>query len=98
MQPLSLRQRKLTNKIKSLRRSGWEYAIGVGGKLDMENRVSMLSAIPIYYTETSLNIEMEQENYCYDDKGRPIDAYNHHIDGLVYITQYLFNEGVINTL
>jgi len=86
------------NKIKSLRRSGWEYAIGVGGKLDMENRVSMLSAIPIYYTETSLNIEMEQENYCYDDKGRPIDAYNHHIDGLVYITQYLFNEGVINTL
>jgi len=86
------------NKIKSLRRSGWEYAIGVGGKLDMENRVSMLSALTIYYTETSKNIEMEQENYCYDDKGRPIDAYNHHIDGLVYVTQHLFNEGVINSL
>lgn len=92
------------NKIRSLRRAGWEYAIGVGGKLDLENRVSILSDINIYYTDRSANIEMEQENYCYakDKNGVqlevPIDKDNHHIDGITYGVQHLFNLGIINRL
>lgn len=92
------------NKIRTLRRAGWEYAVGVGGKLDLVNRISLLSGLDIAYTDCSKNIEMEQENYCYDkDKDgnqleRPIDAQNHSLDASAYLCQYLFNEGIINTI
>jgi hypothetical protein len=71
------------NKIRSLRRAGWEYAHAVGGKTDLINRISILSGMNIYYTDKSKNIEAEQEAYCYDkDKfgviqEKPIDQDNH---------------------
>lgn len=92
------------NKIRTLRRAGWEYAVGVGGKMDLINRIAALSGMNIYYTDRSTNIEMEQENYCYDKDSagtileKPIDQYNHHCDGLSYGVTHLFNEGVIKSL
>lgn len=92
------------NKIRSLRRAGWEYAIAVGGKTDLINRVSILSNLNIYYTEDSKNLEFEQEEYCYakDTNGvqleKPVDQDNHCLDGLSYGCQWGFNEGIIKNI
>lgn len=92
------------NKIRSLRRSGWEYSIGVGGKMDLINRVSILSGLNIYYTSDSKNIEYEQEEYCYDkDKNgvlleKPVDQDNHTLDAISYGVQWGFNEGIIKNI
>ena len=92
------------NKIRSLRRAGWESAVAVGGKTDLINRIGILSGLNIYYTNTSKNIEFEQENYCYakDKFGvvqeMPIDQDNHTIDAIAYIVQKLFEIGVINNI
>jgi phage terminase large subunit len=92
------------NKIKSLRRAGWEYAHAVGGKTDLINRIGVLSGMNIYYTDRSKNIEAEQEAYCYDkDKAgviqeKPIDQDNHTIDAIAYGVQSMFNMGIIKNI
>jgi len=92
------------NKIKSLRRAGWEYAHAVGGKTDLINRIGILSGMNIYYTDRSKNIESEQESYCYDkDKAgviqeKPIDQDNHTIDAIAYGVQSMFNMGIIKNI
>jgi phage terminase large subunit len=92
------------NKIKSLRRAGWEYAHAVGGKTDLINRIGILSGMNIYYTDRSKNIESEQESYCYDkDKAgviqeKPIDQDNHTIDAIAYGVQSMFNIGIIKNI
>lgn len=92
------------NKIRSLRRSGWEYAHAVGGKTDLINRIGILSGLNVYYTSSSKNIEAEQEAYCYDkDKfgviqEQPIDQDNHTIDAIAYCVQNLFTIGVIKNI
>lgn len=92
------------NKIRSLRRSGWEYAVSVGRKLTLEERVSILSGLNIYYTDSSKNIEMEQEAYCYDkDRNgvlieKPIDQDNHLLDAITYAVQKMFSEGIIKAI
>jgi phage terminase large subunit len=91
-------------KILSLRNAGWEYAVGVGGKTKIIERVGLLAGLNIYYTDCSTNIEAEQENYCYSkDKfgvvqEEPIEQDNHSIDAIVYVVQKLFAEGVIKHL
>lgn len=92
------------NKVRSLRRSGWEYAKAVGGKTDLINRVGILSGLNIYYTDRSKNIENEQETYCYDkDKfgvtlEKPIDQDNHTIDAIAYAVQTYFELGIIKNI
>jgi len=89
------------NKIRSLRRSGWEYAVAVGGKTGLSERIGVLSGLNVYYTDCGKNIESEQENYCYSkDKfgviqEQPIDQDNHTIDASAYVVQYMFSEGII---
>lgn len=91
-------------KIRSLRRAGWEYAIAVGGKTDLINRIGILSGLNIFFTDCSKNIETEQETYCYDkDKfgvtlEQPIDQDNHTIDAIAYCVQYMFTEGIIKNI
>lgn len=92
------------NKIRSLRRAGWEYSIAVGGKTDLINRIGMLSGLNIFYTDRSKNIESEQETYCYDkDKfgatlEKPIDQDNHTIDAIAYCVQFMFEDGIIKNI
>jgi len=92
------------NKIVSLRRVGYENAVAVGGKSRLLDRIQMLQGLNIYYTDTSKNIELEQENYCYQkDKfgviqEEPIDQDNHLIDSTAYCVQKLFDFGVIKKI
>jgi len=91
-------------KIRSLRRGGWEYAVAVGGKTDLINRIAVLSGLNIYFTDDSVHLDAEQEVYCYaqDKNGTmletPIDQDNHLIDALAYIVQWMFNEGIIKNI
>lgn len=92
------------NKIRSLRRAGWEYALAVGGKTDLINRIGILSGLNIFFTDRSKNIEYEQETYCYDKDSagvileKPIDQDNHIIDAIAYGTSYMFAEGIIKNI
>lgn len=89
-------------KIRALRASGWEYAIGVnktpGSIID---GIGILNNLKVFYTSDSKNIKHEQENYSrkVDRYGivleEPEDFDNHHMDGARYIGIYLQNEGVI---
>ena len=49
------------NKIVSLRRVGYESAVAVGGKSKLLDRIQMLKGLNIYFTDTTKNIEKEQE-------------------------------------
>lgn len=92
------------NKIRSLRNSGWEYSVAVGGKSDLDDRIGILSGLNIYYTDRSKNVEYEQENYAYDkDKfgtiiDKPIDQDNHTLDAISYAVSYMFKDGVIKNI
>lgn len=92
------------NKIRSLRRAGWEYALAVGGKTDLINRIGILSGLNIFFTDRSKNIEYEQETYCYDKDSsgvlleKPIDQDNHTIDAIAYGTSYMFSSGIIKNI
>lgn len=91
-------------KILSLRNAGWEYSVAVGAKMDLINRIGLLSGINIFYTDRSTNIEFEQENYCYDkDSGgvlleKPVDHDNHLIDAIAYGVSQMFKDGVIKNI
>ena len=91
-------------KIHALRRSGWEYAVAVGGKSRVVDRIGTLQSLNIYYTDTSKNIAHEQETYCRKkDKfevvqEEPEDDNNHTLDAITYITEKLFKMGVIKNL
>lgn len=93
------------NKIRSLRNAGWEYAVSVGGKDALDDRISILAGLDIVYTDRSKNIEFEQENYAYDkDKttgallDKPIDQDNHTLDSIAYGAAWMFADGTIKTL
>lgn len=91
-------------KIHALRRSGWEYAVAVGGKSRVVDRIGTLQSLNIYYTDSSRNIAHEQETYCRKkDKfeiiqEEPEDDNNHTLDAITYITEKLFKMGVIKNL
>jgi len=72
--------------------------------MDLINRIALLSGLNIYYSDRSINIEMEQETYCYDkDKfgvqlEKPIDQNNHTIDAITYGVAQMFKDGVIQNI
>jgi len=89
-------------KIHALRKSGWERAIGAakiaGSILD---GIDLLDNLEVYYTDTSLNLAYEQENYS-----RVVDKYgvvqeeaedkdNHLMDPSRYIALHLQKHGII---
>lgn len=91
-------------KILSLRNAGWEYAVAVGAKMDLINRIGLLSGLNIFYTDRSKNIEYEQETYAYD-KDRfgvtlesPVDEDNHLIDAIAYGVSQMFKDGIIKNI
>lgn len=93
------------NKIRSLRNAGWEYAVSVGGKDQLDDRIGILSGLNICFTDRSKNIEIEQENYAYDkDKQtgalleKPIDQDNHLLDGAAYGAAQMFKDGIIKNI
>ena len=91
-------------KILALRNAGYELAMGVGAKSKILDRVGYMSQMNIYYTESSKNIEFEQQNYCYskDRHGntneQPDDVNNHTIDAISYAITFLISRGIIKNL
>lgn len=91
------------SKIVALREMGWDYAVGpIKGPGSINAGIDTLQNLDVFYTDTSTNIEFEQEAYCWDvDRhgdmvdGKPKDANNHHMDGIRYVAAYLQSEGVI---
>lgn len=97
-------------KILALRAAGWEYAVGLvkketgTGKGAIVDGVDLVNNLTVYYTSDSPNIKYEQENYSRDTDSRgivldePIDADNHHMDGIRYVASYLEGIGIIQII
>lgn len=94
-------------KILALRKSGYDYAIGLtkkeagASKPAIVDGIDLLNNLRVYYTSDSVNIKYEQENYsrAVDRYGiileEPDDIDNHHMDGARYIATFLQQQGVI---
>jgi phage terminase large subunit len=91
------------SKIIALRELGWDYAVGpIKGPGSINAGIDTLQNLDVFYTESSTNIEFEQEAYCWDTDrhgdvmdGKPKDINNHHMDGARYVAAYLASEGII---
>lgn len=87
-------------KVTSLRNAGWDYAIAPHKEAIIDG-IDLLQNMNVFYTDTSKNIEEEQEVYCWakdrfdQQLENPVDYANHHIDRIRYLATYLKNEGVI---
>lgn len=82
-------------KILQLRKFGWEMAYGIDKPQgSIMSGITLLQSTNVYYTSTSLNIEIEQQNYAYakdrlgviDDE--VIDDYNHTLDAIRYLRKH----------
>lgn len=90
------------SKIIQLRHAGWERAIGIdASSKQILDGVSLLQNMDVYYTDTSKNIEFEQEVYAYEkDKDNDftekfVDADNHQIDRIRYGAKFWEKKGLI---
>jgi hypothetical protein len=90
------------DKIISLRRAGWEYAVAVSGtSKSILDGIDLLHNLDVYYTDTSTNIDYEQRVYQWDvDKNenpleKPKDENNHTIDAIKYLARYWQKKGLI---
>lgn len=93
------------DKILALREAGWEYAIAaVKGPGSIVEGIDLVSKLQVFYTESSENLEKEQEEYerKVDRYGvvleEPVDKNNHIMDPIRYVCQYLRSEGIINII
>ena len=92
-------------KILALREAGYDLACeAIKGAGSIVDGVEGLNNIRVYFTNTSLNIKYEQENYSrkVDNYGKIIDdkfddVNNHLIDPARYVYQFLRYEGVIKS-
>jgi hypothetical protein len=91
-------------KVVALRTNGWDYAItatkGPGSILD---GINLLSELKVYYTKSSRNLAMEQENYSWmmfkgEVTEEPEDANNHLIDPARYIAAFLRMNEIIKKI
>lgn len=93
------------NKIKTLRLMGYDYSlIAPKGKGSIMDGIDIILNTKVYYTENSLNLEHEYEEYQYktDRMGvlvdEPLDADNHLIDCIRYVALFLKNQQIINKI
>lgn len=92
------------SKIIALREEGWDLALScIKGKDSINAGIDILQNLEVFYTETSENIDYEQESYQWDKDrfgdtidGKPKDKDNHHMDGIRYVADFLQREGVLN--
>lgn len=90
-------------KIIALRKLGWEYAFAaVKGLGSVNAGIDILQNLEVFYTDSSTNVEFEQESYQWDTDrhgdiidGKPKDLNNHHMDGARYVASWLQSEGII---
>lgn len=92
-------------KIISLRRAGWNYAVAVdGSSKKILDGIDLLQNLDVYYTSTSENIANEQNEYCWDKDRlgvtleKPEDRNNHHMDRIRYGAMWYQKRGVIRKI
>lgn len=92
-------------KIKALRSAGYDYSLAaVKGKGSIIDGIDLLDKLEVYYTDDSVDLEYEQENYSYkvDRYGiqleEPEDMDNHLIDPIRYVAEFLRSEGIIKVV
>lgn len=85
-----------------LRKKGYKNAIASNkGAGSIMFGISLINKVQIVYTENSSNLENEYENYVFmsDRQGilhdKPIDKFNHTIDALRYIANFLHYNKVL---
>jgi phage terminase large subunit len=88
-------------KIAALRRAGFQAFGANKPKGSLLDGIDILENLNVFYTESSKNIEHEQENYCrvVEKDGsiseEPEDIDNHLIDAIRYVALYLKSLGII---
>ena len=91
-------------KIAALRRRGYAAYPATKAAGSILDGIDLLNNLDVYYTNTSLNLKHEQENYSriVDKYGvvqdEPLDTDNHLIDPARYIALYLQAKGIIKSL
>lgn len=92
-------------KILALREAGYDFAIAASKlKGSILDGIDLLDKLDVYYTQSSVNLKYEQENYSrkVDRYGvvleEPEDCWNHLIDCCRYLATFLQQEGVINII
>lgn len=92
-------------KIRALRKNGYDSAMrATKGSGSIIEGIDLLSKIKVYYTNTSKNLEVEQEKYSrkVDRYGivleEPEDKDNHLIDPARYLVTFLRNQGYIKKI
>jgi phage terminase large subunit len=85
-----------------LRQRGYNVIPAV--KPSIMESIELLQSLDVYYTNTSTNIKIEQENYEYkidkfgDREEQAIDEFNHIIDPTRYVVHRLRIKGIIKVL
>lgn len=85
-----------------LRQRGYNVIPAV--KPSIMESIELVQSLDVYYTNTSTNIKIEQENYEYkvdkfgDREEQAIDEWNHSLDCIRYISHYLRIKGIIKVL
>lgn len=92
-------------KVVALREAGYDYAITAAkGPGSILEGINLLNKLKVYYTESSKNLEHEQEDYSWRMKNgvmveEPEDADNHIAgDPARYVATFLRNQGVITVI
>lgn len=76
--------------IEEIRQEDWNILPAMKGKDSVKAGLDFLMGFEVYYTESSVNIAEESQNYCWaldrnkEPTNEPIDKFNHAIDGIRY--------------
>lgn len=78
--------------IAELRRRGMNIIGAKKGKDSINHGLDLLRQNPMYVTERSVNLIKELRSYAWEEKdgektNKPVDAFNHAIDGMRYIAE-----------
>lgn len=92
-------------KILALREAGYDFAIAASKlKGSILDGIDLLDKLDVYYTQSSVNLKYEQENYSrkVDRYGtvleEPEDINNHLMDPARYLVTFLQAEGIITII
>lgn len=93
-------------KIVALRKAGFERALATTKwKGSIIDGIDLVNNLDVYYTNTSINLKYEQENYSRETDKRtgevleePEDANNHLLDPLRYVALFLQEYNIIKVM
>jgi phage terminase large subunit len=85
--------------IEEIKQKNFDIIPSVKGKDSIRNGIGLINQYEVAYTEDSMDIEQEIQNYIYKlDKNKlptnePVDEWQHALDGCRYIASYVLTHG-----